>query len=127
MKLHEVKDPIKGILDRMSKDYAPGGALAPTPRKSPEEIEMAKMKHDQHLADRANVEAALEPLAKKYAGNELQKFKKEAEATLPPEQLKGVDLNSMFNLLNPERKKQSEQSWMTFAQHRAADKSGWDD
>lgn len=126
MKLNEIKDPIKGILDRMSRDYAPGGALAPTSRKSPEAIEVAKRKHDQYLAQRANVEQALKPLAQKYSGSEFEKFKKEAEATIP-EMLKGVDLNSMFNLLNPERIKQSEQSWMTFAQHRRADKSGWDD
>ncbi len=128
MLLNEIKDPnLAATLGRFAKDYGPGGAMAPRPKKSPEELEIAKRKHDMDVAQRENLELALKPIAQKYSGNQLQQFKKEVEKTLSAEQLKGVDLNSMFNLLNPERIAQSEQSWRTFAQQRANNTSGFDD
>src|SRR5271157_2064392 len=111
MLLKEIKDPnVAATLGRFAKDYAPGGRLARTPKKSPEELEISRHHHAMDVAHRENAEHALKPIAQKYSGDQVEEFKQEAEQTIPKDVLQGVDLDSMFQLLNPDKINQSNQS-----------------
>jgi cytochrome c551/c552 len=118
MKLNEIHDPedrkvqLQRAMDQLKKQYAP------RPQPSAEVVADRRRKFEEHQARRKRVEAALEPIAQKYKGDQFEEFKKEAEATIAPEELKLIDLSWAFDFFNPEKKAAHAQSWVEYGKAR---------
>lgn len=104
---------LQASLNQMAKQYAP------RPKPSAAEVEATNQKHAEHKARRDRIEQSLAPIAQKFAGNQFEEFKREAESFIPPEELKIVDLQSVFSFYNPDKKRESEQSWVDYGKSRA--------
>lgn len=114
MKLNEILDPSQRerILQNLGKMYAP------RPQSSPEELKNRASKADAHERVRREAEALLEPIAKKYSGDDFEGFQREAEFVLSPAQANTINLKWAFDFFNPERRKQSAASWEDLANEK---------
>lgn len=107
---------LQASLAQLQRQYAPPSpeVLAHRKAKNAEAQERGR----QHEERRKRVEMALEPIASKFKGDQFEEFKREAEALIPPEELKTVDLQSVFSFYNPDKKREHEQSWIDYGKER---------
>lgn len=115
-KAHRAKQ-LRAAMDHMAKQYA-----RPTPEQEAArraKQEASRKAYDEHNERQKRVELALAPIAQKFKGDQLEDFKREAEALVPPDELSTVDLDTVFRLYNPDMIKQSEDSWNHYGEMRA--------
>ena len=123
MKVNEIYDPedrqatLKRAMDQLQRQYAQPSPEVLAARKAKQEA--SRKASDEHNARRKRVEAALEPIAQKYRGDQFEDFKREAEALVPPEELKTVDLNFVFSYYNPDKQEENRKSWEDYGRRRA--------
>lgn len=119
MLLNEINDPNRQaqLASALANMHAQN---RPRPKPSQEQLDDRKRKNDEFNARRDRVEAALEPIAQKYSGDQFEQFRQEVESTISPEELKAVDIASAFRRFNPEAKAAFAKSWDDYGKDRDA-------
>jgi hypothetical protein len=93
---------------------------APPKRRSPEEEAKRKADWDQYKAKRDSIEKIAGEVAAKYSGEQFDQFKTEVMNLIPADDLKMIDLQSVWNIYNPDRMELSRKSWEDYGRKRAA-------